>query len=81
VKECFALTLANISVVCEGWHSGWANNADQLDQSSLLAPDVSGAIAQVGVNPMREGCALQHALCSVMAGRRGSCSWDVDHAG
>ena len=30
---------------------------------------------------MREGCALQHALRSVIAGRRGSCSWDVDYAG
>jgi hypothetical protein len=30
---------------------------------------------------MREGRALQDALLTAIASHRGSCSWDVDHAG
>ena len=40
-----------------------------------------GAVAQAGVDPTLEERALQDALRSAIATRRGSCSWDVDHAG
>jgi hypothetical protein len=46
-----------------------------------LGPDLSGAIAQAGVNPTLEGRALQDALRSAIATRRGYCDWTVDHAG
>jgi hypothetical protein len=48
---------------------------------SVLAPDLAGAVAQAGVDPMLAGRALQDALRSAIATRRGYCSWDVDHAG
>lgn len=47
----------------------------------ILARDLAGAIAQAGVNPTLEGRALQDALLSAIADRRGYLSWDVDHAG
>ena len=47
----------------------------------VLAPDLAGAVAQAGVDPTLEGRALQDALRSAIATRRGYCSWDVDHAG
>ena len=47
----------------------------------ILAPDLAGAVAQAGVDPTLEGRPLQDALRSAIAMRRGSCSWDVDHAG
>src|SRR3954465_14992083 len=65
----------------EGWHSGWSNTTDQLARSSVLVPDLSGAIVQAGVVPMRKGCALQDPLPSVTTGRRGSFFWDIDYAG
>ena len=52
---------------------------------TVLAPDdpsgAPGAVAQAGVDPTLEGRALQDALHLAIAIRRGSCSWDVDHAG
>jgi hypothetical protein len=50
-------------------------------ERSILAPDLAGAVAQAGVDPTLEGRALQDALRRAIATRRGSCSWDVDHAG
>jgi hypothetical protein len=46
-----------------------------------LAPDLAGAVAQAGVDPTLEGRALQDALRSAIATRRGSIDWTVDHAG
>ena len=46
----------------------------------VLAPDLVGAVAQAGVDPTLKGHALQDALRSAIAIRRGYCSWDVDHA-
>lgn len=46
-----------------------------------LAPDLGAAIAQAGVDPTLEGRALQDAIRSAIADRRGYLSWDVDHAG
>jgi hypothetical protein len=46
-----------------------------------LAADLTGAIAQAGVDPLLEGRALQDALRRAIATRRGYCSWTVDHAG
>jgi hypothetical protein len=37
-------------------------------------------MAHAGVDPTLDGRALQDALRSAVAIRRGSCSWDVDHA-
>jgi hypothetical protein len=37
--------------------------------------------AQAGVDPTLTGRALQNALRSAIATRRGSCDWTVDHAG
>jgi hypothetical protein len=48
---------------------------------SILAPDLAAAVAQAGVDPTLDGRALQDALRSAIATRRGSCSWTVDHAG
>ncbi len=47
----------------------------------ILAPDLAGAVAQAGVDPTLEGRTLRDALRRAIASRRGSCSWDVDHAG
>ena len=47
----------------------------------VLAENLAGAMAQAGVEPTLEGRALQDALRAAIATRRGSCSWDVDHAG
>ena len=51
----------------------------------VLAPEdpsgAPGAVAQAGVNRALEGRALQDALRSAIAIRRGSCSWDLNHAG
>ena len=46
-----------------------------------LAPDLSGAIAQAGVDPTLEGSALQDTLRGAIATRRGYRDWSVDHAG
>ena len=43
--------------------------------------NVASAVAQAGVDPTLEGRALQDALRAAIAERRGSCWWDVDHAG
>ena len=51
------------------------------DERPVLAPDLAGAVEQAGVDPTLEGRALQDALRRAIAYRRGSCSWDVDHAG
>jgi hypothetical protein len=48
---------------------------------TTLAPDLAATIAQAGVDPTLEGCALQDAIRSAIANRRGYLSWDVDHAG
>jgi hypothetical protein len=40
-----------------------------------------GTVAHAGIDPKLEGRALQDALRRVIATRRGSCSWTVDHAG
>jgi hypothetical protein len=37
-------------------------------------------VAHAGVDPTHEGHDLQDALRAAIATRRGSCSWDVDHA-
>jgi hypothetical protein len=50
-------------------------------QSRALTTDLVGTVAQVGTNPTLEGRALQDALRQAIAHRRGSCTWDVDHAG
>ena len=47
----------------------------------ILAPDLASTVARAGVDPTLEGHALQDALRVAIAERRGSCSWDVDHAG
>lgn len=47
----------------------------------ILAADLAGAVAQAGVDPTLDGRALQDALLSAIADRRGYLSWDVDHAG
>jgi hypothetical protein len=47
----------------------------------ILAPDLAATIATAGVDPTLEGRALQDALLSAIADRRGYLSWDVDHAG
>jgi hypothetical protein len=47
----------------------------------ILAADLASAIAQAGVDPTLDGRALQDALRDAIVSRRGSCSWDVDHAG
>ena len=47
----------------------------------VLAPDLAGTVAHAGVDPTLEGRALQDALRAAIAHRRGSCWWDVDHAG
>jgi hypothetical protein len=47
----------------------------------MLTADLAGAIAQAGIDPTLEGRALQYALLSAIADRRGYLSWDVDHAG
>jgi hypothetical protein len=47
----------------------------------VLAADLAVAVAQAGVDPTLDGRALQDALRSAIATRRGYCSWDVDHAG
>ena len=51
------------------------------NEHPVLAPDLAGAVAQAGVDPMLESRALQDALRRAIATRRGYCSWDVDHAG
>jgi hypothetical protein len=44
-----------------------------------LAPDLTGAVAQAGVDPALEGRSLQDALQRAIATRCGSCSRIVDH--
>lgn len=46
-----------------------------------LPADLAGAIALAGVDTGLESRALQDAIGSAIADRRGYCSWDVDHAG
>jgi hypothetical protein len=48
---------------------------------AALAPDLTGAVAQAGVDPTLERRALQTALRRAIASRRGYCDWTVDHAG
>jgi hypothetical protein len=50
-------------------------------ERSVLAPDLTGAVAQAGVDPTLESRALQVALGRAIATLRGYCSWDIDHAG
>jgi hypothetical protein len=40
-----------------------------------------GTVAHAGVDSTLEGRARQDALRAAIAERRGSCWWDVDHAG
>lgn len=47
----------------------------------ILAPDLTATIAQAGVDPTLEGRALQDAILSAIADRRGYLAWDIDHAG
>jgi hypothetical protein len=47
----------------------------------ILPRDLAGTVAHAGVDPTLGGRALQDALRREIATRRGSCSWDVDHAG
>jgi hypothetical protein len=47
----------------------------------ILAADLAGTIAKAGIDPTLEGRALQDALLSAIADRRGYLSWDIDHAG
>ena len=46
----------------------------------VLPRDLAGTVAHAGVDPTLEGRALQDALRRAIAHRRGSCSWDIDHA-
>jgi hypothetical protein len=46
----------------------------------ILAADLAATVAQAGVDPTREGRALQNALKSAIADRRGYVAWTVDHA-
>ncbi len=48
---------------------------------AALAPDLTGAVAQAGVDPTLERRALQTALRRAIVSRRGYCDWTVDHAG
>ena len=41
----------------------------------------AGAVARAGADPTLEGRASRDARRRAIATRRGSCSWDVDHAG
>jgi hypothetical protein len=52
-----------------------------VHERPTLAPDLTGTVAQAGVNPTLEGRALQDALRREIAHRRGYCWWDVDDAG
>jgi hypothetical protein len=52
--------------------------AELIDRS--LAPDLAGAITQVGVDPTLESCVLQDALRHAIGTRCGYYSWTVDHA-
>jgi len=47
---------------------------------TVLGRDLAGTLAYAGVDPTSEGPALQDALRSAIATRRGYCSWDIDHA-
>jgi hypothetical protein len=47
----------------------------------VLPRELAGTVAYAGVDPMLEGRALRNAFRAAIATRRGSCSWDVDHAG
>lgn len=47
----------------------------------ILPPDLSGAVAQAGVDVSLEGRELQDAIRAAIADRQGYLSWDVDHAG
>jgi hypothetical protein len=50
----------------------------------LSRDDLAGApstLAHAGVDPTLDGRALQAALRAAIATRRGSCSWNIDHAG
>ena len=47
----------------------------------VLARDPACTVAYAEVNPTLEGRDLQDALRAAIATRRGSCWWDVDHAG
>jgi hypothetical protein len=46
----------------------------------IVAADLAGTFARAGVAATREGRALQDALISAIADRRGYYTWDVDHA-
>jgi hypothetical protein len=46
----------------------------------VLPRNLAGTVAYAGVDPTLEGRALQDALRAATA-TRGSCWWDVDHAG
>jgi hypothetical protein len=47
--------------------------------AATLAPVLEVTMAQAGVNPTLEGRALQDALLSAIADRRGYLNWDVYH--
>lgn len=49
---------------------------------SRLIPvtDLADTIAPAGVDPELQGRALQDAIRSAIADRRGFCSWNADHA-
>ena len=60
-----------------------ADRATSVSKSAdrpVLPRDLAGTVAYAGVDPTLEGGALQDALRRAIATRRGSCSWDVDHA-
>jgi len=46
----------------------------------VLTPDLAGTVAYACVDPTLEGRPLQDALRAAIS-IRGSCWWDVDHAG
>src|SRR5215207_9087537 len=70
---------------------GWSRDAKRAtvmsksaDRAVLARDDPAGApgtVAYAGVDPTLEGRALQDALRAAIATLRGSCWWDVDHAG
>jgi hypothetical protein len=45
-----------------------------------LAPDLTTAVAQAGVDLTFDARALQDAFLRAIAPRRGSCNWTIDHA-
>ena len=72
--------MAVIAAVWLGWLVLWLIKQLLMKERRILAPDLARTVAQAGVDPSLDRRALQDALRAAIAIRRGSCSWDVDHA-